>query len=196
METIPLEDLLGNKPSRVWDYPVPVVKTSTGYKIYLADQIGSPDFYNELCYTIEEAQPHEVIYIYLNTPGGSADAAFAISDSIKRSPARVIARLSGTVASAGTIITMACDDIEVGEGLTFMIHNYSASYSGKAHELKQLQKFAEEELTNHFRTVYQGFLTEDELDSVVDGNDHYMGSVDVRQRWANYLASLEHTIDE
>jgi ATP-dependent protease ClpP protease subunit len=53
-----------------------------------------------------------------------------IAAAIKHSKAKVIGQLSGTVASAGTLITMACDEIVVTPHLSFMIHNYSGGMAG------------------------------------------------------------------
>lgn len=180
---LPLQINANSQPVRVWDWAVPIVRNDNSTKVYLTDQISSPDYYNEACDLLDNAKEHETVYLVLNTPGGNADSAFMLADAIKRTKAKTVARLSGTVASAGTIITMACDEIEAAEGLGFMIHSYSASYSGKANELKSLQKFADAEVTNHFRNVYSGFLTEEELDKIVEGNDHWMGTNEVVTRW-------------
>jgi ATP-dependent protease ClpP protease subunit len=95
-------------------------------------------------------------------------------DAIKTSKAKVIAQISGTVASAGTIITLACDDVEVAPHTAFMIHNYSGGLVGKGHELKAHQEFVDANLNNSFTDLYKGFLTPSEIKKVIDGKDYWM----------------------
>ncbi len=117
--------------TRVWDLAVPIVVNKNRIDAYITDEISEPSDYNELCYLLNVASPAETFYLHINTPGGIIDSAFHLIDAIETSAARVIAILTGTVASAGTIITLACDDIQVAAHTTWMSHNYSGGISGK-----------------------------------------------------------------
>jgi ATP-dependent protease ClpP protease subunit len=110
-----------------------------------------------------------------------------IIDAIKNSDATVTAKLSGTVASAATIITLACDKVVTTPYLSFMIHNYSTGMQGKGHELKAYQNFTDRELNRAFRDIYRGFLTEEEMDRVIDGLDLWINEVEVLDRWQNRI---------
>lgn len=183
METITFD--LPRDVTRIWDLEVPVindVKENT-LKIFLTSGIAEPHLYNEACYFLRNADEECTAYVYLNTPGGMIDSAFMITDAIKNSKAKVIACLSGTVASAGTLITMACDEIQVTPHVSFMIHNYSAGMVGKGHEMKARQKFVDEHLNNAFKDYYNGFLSEEEMDKVIEGTDMWMGTDEVLERW-------------
>lgn len=120
-----------DKKTRVWDIYTPIVKTSTGYRIYITDEIESPSVYNEAYNVIRNAERHETIELIINTPGGVIDAALMLVDALNLTKAKTIAHLSGTVASAGTIISLACSKLEISDSTIFMIHNYSAGTSGK-----------------------------------------------------------------
>lgn len=169
----------------VWDNLVPIVATEKGFAAYLTSEIDGPDTYNELCHKLLTAHEDEVVELYVNTPGGIIDSAFMIVNAIKNSKAKVIAKLSGTVASAGTIITLACDDIEVANHTAFMIHNYSGGLKGKGGELKAYQKFSEKALENAFTDLYAGFLTNDEITDVIEDKDMWFGKDEVLERWKN-----------
>ncbi len=119
--------------TRIWDLQVPIIKDEENkiISVYLRDTVDEPCVYNELSYVLDAAEEGDTVNLYLNTPGGVVDTAFMIADDIKRSKARVVAQLSGTVASAGTLITMACDDIAIAPFTSFMIHNYSGGAVGK-----------------------------------------------------------------
>jgi ATP-dependent protease ClpP protease subunit len=118
--------------TRIWDLTVPIIidRKNKTIAAYLSGPVEDPHLYNELCYELLAAPKDYTATLYLNTPGGVVDTAFMIAAAIKHSKAKVIGQLSGTVASAGTLITMACDEIVVTPHLSFMIHNYSGGMAG------------------------------------------------------------------
>jgi ATP-dependent protease ClpP protease subunit len=176
---------LPTTPTRIWDLEVPVVvdekrKTMTAY---ITGSISEPCNYNELCHLLYNASEHATIFLHINTPGGIIDSAFMVANAINKSKAKIIGKLSGTVASAGTLIAMACDELEAAPHLSFMIHNYSGGIEGKGHEMKARQKFTDDHLNEAFKYFYNGFLTDDEMDRVVDGTDLWMNTKEVSERW-------------
>ena len=66
-----------------------------------------------------------------------------------------------------------------------MIHNYSTGMQGKGHELKAYQKFTDQELNKTFREYYLGFLTEDEMEDVINGRDIWLNTDEAQKRWKN-----------
>ena len=166
-----------------WDKVVPIITSHHHTDAYLTDGIEEPAVYNELCHVLRTSHKGDTITLHLNTPGGMVDSAFMIVDAIKASKAKVTGYLSGTVASAGTIIALACDRIEVANHTSFMIHNYSAGMMGKGHEMKARQEFMDASLNRAFKEFYSGFLTDKEMDEVIDGKDMWMGTSDVLERW-------------
>jgi ATP-dependent protease ClpP protease subunit len=124
---------LPDDATRIWDLQVPIIENKDDriLSIYMRDTIDEPCVYNEMCYMLDNAKPGSEVKLYLNTPGGVVDTAFMLADVIRRSKAKVVAHLAGTVASAGTLITMACDDIIIAPFTSFMIHNYSGGAVGK-----------------------------------------------------------------
>lgn len=48
--------------------------------------------------------------------------------------------------------------------------------------MKARQEFVDSSLNEAFRAFYKGFLTEDEMDSVIDGKDLWMGKDEVVAR--------------
>mgnify|MGYP000453247543 CR=1 FL=1 len=184
---INIEDLLGMAGNAdrhpVWDRPVPIKKIGDTHNAYLAGDIEEPYNYNELCSVLEAADKDETVILHINTGGGYIDSAFKIISSIKRSKAKVVARLTGTVASAGTIISLSCDDLEVEDFTHFMIHNYSTGTRGKGHEVMDYINFNDKALKKTFTHIYSGFLKPNEVKAVIDGRDMWLDADDVRKRW-------------
>lgn len=170
------------KKCTIWDNIVPIVTKDGITEAFITEEIQEPSVYNELCYKLNAADETETFMLHLNTPGGLIDSAFMIVDSIKNSKAKVVCKLSGTVASAGTIIALACDDFVVADHTAFMIHNYSAGMMGKGHEMKARQAFMDSQLNTAFREFYAGFLTEAEMTEVIDGKDMWLSKAEVVER--------------
>jgi ATP-dependent protease ClpP protease subunit len=187
---------LPDDATRIWDLQVPIIENKDDriLSIYMRDTIDEPCVYNEVCYMLDNAKPGSEVKLYLNTPGGVVDTAFMLADAIRRSKAKVVAHLAGTVASAGTLIIMACDDIIVAPFTSFMIHNYSGGAVGKGHELKARQAFVDKQLNEAFKAFYLGFLTEEEMTQVIDGTDFWMGADEIQERWNNYLSYKEQEV--
>lgn len=171
-------------PTRVWDTYVPLIASKNVTHAYISDAIEEPSFYNELCFALTTATSSETFHLHINTPGGMLDSAFMIIDSIKNSEARVIGHLTGTVASAGTIIALACDDIVISNHLAWMSHNYSAIIGGKGHEMKARQEFTDKTLSSSFTEIHEGFFSTKEIQQLIDGKDFWLTSDEVATRWA------------
>ena len=173
----------GTQKKDVWDDPVPILEEEDVVHAYLADDIQAPFYYNKLCHTLETAKDNQTVILHINTAGGHIDSAFKVISAIKRSKAKVVARLTGTVASAGTIIAVSCSEIEIEDFTAFMIHNYSGGTGGKGHEIRDYVDFSDKNITSTFKTIYAGFLTPRELTAVIKGKDMWMNSEEVRKRW-------------
>lgn len=166
-----------------WDKVVPIINNRHHTDVYLTDGIEEPAEYNEFCHVLRHAEKGDTVSVYINTPGGIIDSAFMMIDAMKNSKAKVTAHLSGTVASAGTIIALAADSLVVADHTSFMIHNYSGGMGGKGHEMKARQEFVDSSLNTAFKAFYTGFLTDTEIANVIDGKDMWMGKDDVLRRW-------------
>ena len=83
------------------------------------------------------AVPGERVKIEINSAGGYVIPGMAIANSIKNSPAHVVAHVTGLAASMASVIMCACDEIQVEEGAFVMIHNPWGWAEGDAEELRK-----------------------------------------------------------
>ena len=178
---------LPKEVTRIWDLYVPYVKSTDQLDVYLNTGIDEPSCYSEVCYILSTLTEDETVYFHINTPGGILDSAFQLVDAIKGCRATTIAKLTGTVASAGTIIALSCDKLIVAEHTSFMIHNYSAGAYGKGNELKARQEHIDKSTNYAFKEFYSGFLTDKEVKEVINGKDIWLTADEVRMRWQRKL---------
>ena len=91
------------------------------------------------------------VRIRLNSYGGSCNAAVRMHDDIRAYPGNVTIVISGTAASAGTILASAADKLEMSPGSLWMIHEPSTFVWGNEHDLNEainLLKACKESIIN------------------------------------------------
>lgn len=76
------------------------------------------------------------IVVNINSPGGDFFEGVAIYNLLREHKAKVTVKVVGLAASAASIIAMAGDEIQMGDGAFFMIHNAWAVTVGNRHDLK------------------------------------------------------------
>lgn len=62
------------------------------------------------------------IHLRINSPGGSVFDGMAIYERLKQHKAKVITYVDGVAASIASVIALAGDEVNIGEGGFFMIH--------------------------------------------------------------------------
>ena len=195
MQELPLQ-LANTTPSRVWDLYVPIVSNKNTNHVYLTDGIDEPSFYNELCHTLYTADESDTFYFHINTPGGMLDTTFMLLDAMRNSPAHIIGHLTGTVASAGTIIALTCDELICSDDLSWMSHYYSSMIGGKGNEIKARQTFTERTTSATFRRIHEGFFSKKEIEEMIEGKDFWLDEHEVRERWARKQSTIPRLADE
>lgn len=152
------------------------------YHFYIIDEIGEPGMFLDLINTLKTAEEHDTIFIYLNTPGGSLQTTIQIISAMRQCAANIVTCLEGEVCSAGTLIFLAGNKHIVNPNCTFMIHNYSQWIGGKGNEVALRVKYSEQHFKKLAMDLYKGFLSEQEIQSVIEGKDYWMDSDEVIRR--------------
>lgn len=160
------------------------------YYMYITDTITAPSDYTNVYSTFEKAKEGDTIEAWFCTPGGRKDTLDLFRGAVSNSKARTKAIL-GDVASAGTIIPLAFDELVALPNTEFMIHSASSGAWGKYHEMLAGVRFWEEEMPKHFKNYYKDFLTPEEIDYVIAGNDIYLNAEEVNARWLRVMQVRE-----
>ena len=77
----------------------------------------------------------EDVHIRLNSYGGNCNAATRMHDDLAAYPGKIFVTVSGTAASAATVLAMAADRLEMTPGSLWMIHNPSVMAVGNERDL-------------------------------------------------------------
>ena len=98
--------------------------TLNGYiddEVWWGDEI-TPDALHGMLYGAKNEYADDV-HIRLNSYGGSCNAAVRMHDDIRLYPGNVKVTVSGTAASAATVLATAADRLEMTPGSLWMIHD-------------------------------------------------------------------------
>jgi ATP-dependent Clp protease, protease subunit len=152
------------------------------HEFYLSGEIESSENYIQWFDTIRHAGEMDVIKIYINSPGGDVFTAIQFMRTLQETDANVVMSVEGLCASAATMILLAGNSFEISDHCMFMIHTYSGGFIGKGHELHSQAQHERQWSINLIKSVYEGFLTENEMQRVIDGSDLWMNGEEVTNR--------------
>lgn len=152
------------------------------YDFYLTGYIEGPEHYQEWNQLLRTTSEHDIIYLHINCYGGQALTAVQLMRSISESPAKVIASVEGACMSAATFIFLMADVCELSEHSIFMFHNFSGGAMGKGNEMLAQVQHNEKWGKNLLQSLYKGFFTTEEIDSIIEGKDYWLSAEDVSKR--------------
>ena len=131
-------------------------------EVYFGDEI-TPAMLQEHLYGTSGGEPNDV-HIMLNSYGGNCNAATRMYDMLRSYPADVLLTISGTAASAATVLASAAKTVEMTPGSLYMIHDPSTIAWGNERELMDavnLLKACKESIVNIYELRTE--KTRDEL---------------------------------
>ena len=165
------------------------------YTVYLSGMIEEPSRYTKVFEMIRNAEESDIIKFHINSEGGHLFTAIQFIRAMTETKATIIASAEGMCMSAATMIFLSADTFEISEHCMFMFHNYSGGTFGKGGEMyDQLIKERKwsEKIINK---IYKGFLTDEEIKSIMNNRDIWMEGDEVKTRLEKLL-NMENDIPE
>lgn len=160
------------------------------YIIRLARDITQPDDFADEFQVFAGAGPNDKIKLQIISYGGSVDTCHMIRKAMDECEARITGWIGPTCASSAGAIALACDDWEVDDMSSLMVH--TGSYStlwGKSPDVVAHASHSDKMITRFIRATYTGFLTEEEIVRVLDGKEYWFEGEELimrLQRYADY----------
>lgn len=152
------------------------------HSFYLSGNIEDPSEYVAWFELMRNAGENDVIQLHINSYGGDLFTAIQFMRAIADTQAHVICSVEGACMSAATMIFLCGDTYEVSEHSMFMFHNYSSATFGKGGEMFD-NIVHERKWSDHLlNRVYDGFLTKEEIGSLLHNKDIWMDGEEVLKR--------------
>jgi len=157
-------------------------QTFNQYTVTLDEDFIQPSYYRSVCNMLDHAQEGDEVIFKVTSRGGALVGLQVLLEAIKNTEAHTVALIVGQCASAASIFVLHCDDIVVTDSADMMVHHVSYSTGGKnsdvlahvAHVAKTSEKL--------IRSTYEYFLTEEEVNDVLNGKELYFDADEIRER--------------
>lgn len=165
------------------------------YTLYLTDTIISADQYIDHFATFKEAGPDDVIFLHLNSQGGSVSVGQMYIRHMRECVAPIIGFVGMDCASQCAAIAMQCDDLVTDEMSTMLIHSFSYGAQKDAVGVYKQATFNMKLNETWLNSNFTGMLTTEEREDVLKGADVLLDSAQIEERWAK-IYELRHTDPE
>ncbi len=152
------------------------------HHFYLNGLIGEATNYAKMVYIIQHAGSDDAIHIHLNTIGGYLTTGVQIINAMKYSPAEIICSIEGEAHSLGSMIFLAADQFLVHDNSQMLIHNFSGGVAGKGKETADEMQATLKWFNLLTHKYYIPFLTEKELEGILNDKDMWLHSEDIKKR--------------
>ena len=104
---------------------------------------GSGVTVNRIAAALRSIGASKPVTVNVNSPGGDFFEGVAIYNALREHKAKVTVNVMGLAASAASVIAMAGDEINIGEGSFLMIHNAWAVAIGNRHDMIEAAAYLE-----------------------------------------------------
>ena len=171
-----LQDVIYN--TKVLPYSVQSRVRNT-FTFKLDEPVAEPSYYRNIVDVCLQAKEDDEILFFLNTPGGLYSGLTTVLDAILRTEATTVAVIQGECHSAGSIIALHCDLVDVSPYATMLAHSISYGTGGKDADIVAHVTHTTKQANSIVRETYEGFLTEQEIAQVLDGKQLYMDAEEI-----------------
>ncbi|CAA6824294.1 MAG: ATP-dependent Clp protease proteolytic subunit [uncultured Sulfurovum sp.] len=180
-EMIPEHKRLINKEKNLFE----VTPKHKSYRVYIGRffelKKGLHSVFNEL----REAKEHDVLEFMIDSGGGFVNEGMQFYNIMQEKfNGRTVAYLDNKGYSMGAMLFSMADKRVAYPYSDFMYHNYAGGAVGKGGEIKARLEHTSKKLEKFFHDVIvqQGFLSEEEYQQMLVGQDYWMGTKELCQR--------------
>lgn len=154
------------------------------YTVNINQEFGDCHTFDEVISLLNVATPDDLVIFNINSCGGQLFSLIALKNAIKMSMCQIEMRLLGEASSAASALFLTdADRYIVGENSMMMIHNMicGTGYSD-TYKIIDRAKYNEKMNDRFVKETYKDFLTDKEIESVLNGKEIYLEDFEIEQR--------------
>lgn len=157
------------------EYMVGFIPHKTGtYRIEIDGPIKCVSQFSTAIQVLENAKEEDEVVIMLQCGGGSVDAGEAFIHAMRKCAAPIHIVATGGVHSMASCILLEADSLELSHGFNAVLHGGYDGAGGTVSEYRAKSNFDNVFRDRQFRETYEGFLSEKEMDDMLDGKDIWL----------------------
>lgn len=154
------------------------------YSLYLNGEINGQTDYLDHYAVFNQASGDDLVRLYISSIGGDVAAGIEYIRHMEECQCPIIAVVGFGVASMAATIVMACDDVELYDESTMLIHSVSYSVGGMESKIHDTALFIKKMNKRIIEKYYKDFLTEQEKEDIYKGVDVLLDVDDLVPRFA------------
>lgn len=166
------------------------------HDVFIDQPFVDSSYYRAVIAMLNDAGPDDLVIFHLNSPGGLLSGLQSLVEAVKGTEAHTVAYIVGQCASAASIFSMYCDSVVVSDMASVMIHNVSYATGGKNSDIIAHTQHIAKTSEKLIRETYQGYLTEKEIEEVLNGREIYFDAEEARERFEKRVKYFEELYSE
>jgi len=174
-------------------------RVNVDYLVALPEEIGSPSLYSPLIALFAFAEEGDTITLEINNGGGYLSTALQICNAMADCKAHITAILNTEGHSAASLIFLSADSCGVGKYASMLCHEGGTGMMGKPSDVRRQMQHYDKMGERVIRDTYEGFLTVEEIDRILDGLELFLDDKEIIERLGirdEYFKSLKEGEEE
>lgn len=159
-------------------FPIISQASAWDYEVTINDTLEKEGDFSKLIKILKSASQYDTVTINLNSDGGDLDSVYHLLSAMEQTEALIKIVVSGTVASAATLLLFHADVIEVSAFSTFLFHSIDSGIWGKTQDIVEFSGFLKEHNEKLFSKYYSDFFTEEEIKDIITNKREYLMAED------------------
>ena len=154
------------------------------YSVNVSQVFGSPNSFDGVIHLLTVATPEDIVNFNINSNGGDFYCLVALRNAIRQTEAQVYMNLLGMAASAGSALFLEnADGYKIHEDSCMMIHSMQCGTGYTDANTIATRAEHNKKINERFvRNTYKDFLTEDEIEGVLNSKEIYLEDFEIRER--------------
>ena len=157
-------------------------KVATQYTVTIDEAFTEPSYYRGVVSMLMGASEEDTVIFLINSPGGRLSGLLTLLEGINMTEATTLAVLVGECSSAASMFALHCDQVFVSENATMLCHNVSYGTNGKGSDVLAHVNHVAKTSEKLLRSTYLNFLSEKEILELLNGQEIYLDSDEIKAR--------------
>jgi ATP-dependent protease ClpP protease subunit len=168
------------------------------FVIDLFGEIQNPRQFINAISAMEAAEEGDEVMVNLSSLGGDIDATDTFLQAMAECRGDVVVRATGGCHSAASIILLNAPAFTLSERFNCLIHCGSIGNGGTLAEYHSASKFHLKHMEKILQDTYEGFLTEQEIEELIEGRDFWIDAEEfmLRHEQRNLYMMEKHQEEE
>lgn len=159
------------------------------FTVDIYDYIESPTQFSNMIDALGMMDSDDEMIVNIQSGGGCLSTTDTILHALRKTKGKVHFVATGFNASAATILLLDAPSFELSSDFKALIHCGSIGDAGNLNEMRQSAGFHIKHMETLLRDTYAGFLSEQEIEDMLNGKDvlldaqQWMERADKRNEW-------------